>query len=75
MTDELPRPHGPWFAAALVAASMVGAGILVTPYFTVAACGSLWGSLFLWAFGGIYSLCGAAMLASVATARPKSGGE
>ncbi len=75
MSDELPRQYGPWFAGALVAASMVGVGILVTPFFAVKAAGSLWGSSFLWLFGGFYSLCGALMLASVATARPKSGGE
>jgi APA family basic amino acid/polyamine antiporter len=73
--QELPQGFGFWSGAALVAASMIGTGILLTPGYTAAVLGSHLSGLFLWVVGGVLALCGALTLAEMASAIPKVGGE
>ncbi|HVJ81717.1 MAG TPA: amino acid permease [Planctomycetia bacterium] len=72
---DLPRTFGFWTGAAIVAASMIGSGILVSPGHTAAATGSHMLATLLWAGCGLLALCGALTLAEMATARPQVGGE
>lgn len=74
-SQELPRAFGFWSGVALVAASMIGSGILLTPGFTAAAMGSHLSAISLWMLGGVLALCGALTLAEMASAIPKVGGE
>jgi len=72
---ELPRAFGFWSGAALVAASMIGTGILVTPGYAAVGLGSHISAIVLWLLGGLLAFCGALTLAEMATAMPKVGGE
>ena len=74
-SQELPRAFGFWSGAALVAASMIGTGILLTPGAAAAALGSHLSAILLWVVGGLLALCGALTLAEMASAIPKVGGE
>jgi APA family basic amino acid/polyamine antiporter len=74
-SDDLPRAFGFWSGAALVAASMIGSGILVTPGYAAAGLGSHVAGVILWIVGGVLAFCGALTLAEMASAIPKVGGE
>jgi basic amino acid/polyamine antiporter, APA family len=74
-SHELPREFGFWSGAALVAASMIGTGILVTPGYTAVGLGSHVSAVVLWILGGVLAFCGALTLAEMASAMPKVGGE
>lgn len=60
---------------ALVAASMIGAGVYTTSGFTIADLGSPWWVLLAWFIGGVIALCGASVYAALATQFTESGGE
>ncbi len=69
------RPYGVWSGVFLVVASMVGAGILTSPGYTLQQTGNPWGLLVIWIIGGIMALSGALCLAEMATALPRMGGD
>jgi APA family basic amino acid/polyamine antiporter len=54
---------------------MVGAGVLTTSGYTVAAVGSNQWMLRLWVLGGITAVCGALTLCELSAAIPKTGGD
>jgi len=61
--------------AALVVASMVGAGVFTTSGYALAAVGSPSRVLLLWLVGGVVALCGAVSYGALARALTESGGE
>ena len=71
MPDEFNLPT----AVFLVVAGMVGAGVLTTSGYTVAAVGSNQWMLLLWVLGGITAVCGALTLAELSAALPRTGGD
>lgn len=66
---------GPWTAAAMVVASMIGVGVFTTSGFALADLGSRSLVLAAWAVGGVLALCGTACYGAMARAMPQSGGE
>lgn len=72
---DLPRKFGFWTGLFVVAASMVGVGILTTSGYTLRDTGSAAALLGLWAVGGLLALAGALSMAELATTFPKVGGE
>jgi APA family basic amino acid/polyamine antiporter len=62
-------------AAALVVASMIGAGVFTTSGFALADLGSPGRVLAAWAVGGVSAACGALCYGALARAIPQSGGE
>ncbi len=72
---EAGRRFGYWAGHFTVMASMIGAGILGTSGFTLQATGNPTALLWLWVIGGVAALCGAATVAELATALPRSGGD
>ncbi len=71
----MPAEFGLATATFVVIAGMVGAGILTTSGYTVAAVGSNQWMLFLWVLGGVMAVCGALTLAELSAALPRTGGE
>lgn len=69
------RPLGLLSTAALVVASMVGAGVFTTSGYALAAVGSPARVLLLWLVGGVVALCGAVSYGALAKALTESGGE
>lgn len=70
-----PRSIGPLGAAAIVAGTMLGVGILLTPPVVAAASPSLAAFFGLWALGALVALCGAAAYAELGAALPAAGGD
>ena len=71
----LERRLGPFDAAAIVIANVIGVGIFVTPGF-IAQCVPRPGwILAVWIGGGLLALAGAMAYAELAALRPRSGGE
>jgi len=70
----LLRILGVTFGIAVVIGSSIGAGILRTPGPVMGHLGSGPAALAIWAVGGLYALVGAATLAELTTAIPRSGG-
>lgn len=70
-----PRRFGFWTGLFVVAASMIGAGILTTSGYTLQATGNPAAMLALWAVGGLMALCGTLTIAELATALPHAGGD
>ena len=66
---------GVWSASALVAASMIGAGVYTTSGFTLADLGSPFWVMVAWAIGGVIAICGALCYAALAEKFTESGGE
>lgn len=69
------RTIGPVGAAAIVAGTMLGVGILLTPPQVAAVAPSLgvfWG---LWVAGAVVALCGAVAYAELGAAFPRAGGD
>jgi APA family basic amino acid/polyamine antiporter len=73
--DAMPAEFGLGTATFVVIAGMVGAGILTTSGYTVAAVGSNQWMLFLWVLGGVMAVCGALSLAELTAALPRTGGD
>ncbi|MEL6108075.1 MAG: APC family permease [Planctomycetota bacterium] len=62
-------------ASALVAASMIGAGVYTTSGFSLADLGSPWWVLLAWLIGGVIAICGAICYGALAERFTESGGE
>jgi len=69
------RRIGPWTAALLVVASMVGTGVFTTGGLLVRDLGSPVAVLVAWVVGGVAALCGALAYAELVAALPDNGGE
>jgi APA family basic amino acid/polyamine antiporter len=74
-TGDDARRLGLPSAAALVVASMMGAGVFTTSGFALAALGSPGLVLLGWVFGGAVAVCGALSYGALARCVPGSGGE
>lgn len=75
VASEQSRPYGVWSGVFLVVASMIGAGILTSPGYTLKETGNPAGLMGIWVLGGIIALCGALCVAEMATALPHVGGD
>jgi len=73
--QEMPAEFNLPTAIFVVVAGMVGAGVLTTSGYTVAAVGSNQWMLILWVLGGITAVCGALTLAELTAALPRTGGD
>src|SRR5690606_28692956 len=62
-------------ALALVAGSMLGIGIFITPAKVASGVGGSTEFVLMWLFGGIAALCGALALAELGAMLPRSGGD
>jgi APA family basic amino acid/polyamine antiporter len=71
----LERRLGPWDAAAIVVANVIGGGILFTPPIVAAAIPNPWWFLAAWLAGGALAFAGAMAYAELAAMRPRAGGE
>lgn len=74
-TATLERRLGPWDAAAIVVANVIGGGILFTPPQVAEAIPNPWWFLGAWLAGGALAFAGAMAYAELAALRPKAGGE
>lgn len=75
MSNVPPRTYGFWTGVFVVAASMVGSGILGTSGTTLRDTGSPAALLILWIIGGFMALAGALTVAELGSALPKAGGD
>lgn len=73
--QALERRLGPWDAAAIVVANVIGGGILFTPPQVAQAIPDPWWFLAAWIAGGALAFAGAMAYAELAALRPKAGGE
>jgi APA family basic amino acid/polyamine antiporter len=74
-TAVLERRLGPFDAAAIIIANVIGGGILFrSPAVATALPDAMW-FLLAWAAGGVLAFMGAMAYAELATMRPKAGGE
>jgi APA family basic amino acid/polyamine antiporter len=73
--DRLERKLGPFDAAMLVVASVVGAGIFFTPGQVAALLPAPQWILLAWALGGLLSLAGALANAELGAMYPRAGGD
>jgi APA family basic amino acid/polyamine antiporter len=71
----LERRLGPFDAAAIVVANVIGGGIFFVPIIVAGRVSSGTGLLGVWMFGGLLAFAGAMAYAELATLRPRSGGE
>ncbi|KAJ1149454.1 hypothetical protein NDU88_002262 [Pleurodeles waltl] len=71
---RMKRRIGLFSAVSLVAGSMIGSGIFMTPQRMLAYMGSIGGSLTVWAAGGLVTMLGALCYAELGTTIPESGG-
>ena len=62
-------------ATALVAASMIGAGVFTTSGFTLGDLGSPWWVMAAWTVAGVIAICGAICYGALASKFTESGGE
>ncbi|MGI9455301.1 MAG: APC family permease [Aeoliella sp.] len=69
------RPIGLWSATALVAASMIGAGIFATSGYALEQLGSPERVLAAWVIGGVVAIAGAVSYGALARRLTESGGE
>jgi APA family basic amino acid/polyamine antiporter len=72
---SLERRLGPWDAAAIIVANVIGGGILFTPPQVAAAVPHPWMFLAVWVIGGVLAFAGAMAYAELAALRPRAGGE
>ncbi len=72
---KLPGRLGTIDGAAIVVASMVGAGIFSAAKDAATGLNSVTTLLLLWVLGGVYALCGALCYAELGTRYPEAGGE
>lgn len=75
MSSHPPRTYGFWTGTFVVAASMVGSGILMTPGQTLVATQSPSALFLLWTLGGVMALCGALTVAELGASLPHAGGD
>jgi basic amino acid/polyamine antiporter, APA family len=71
----LERRLGPFDAAAIIVANVIGGGILFFPPGIAADTPKTWVFLSTWVAGGILAFCGAMAYAELAALRPRAGGE
>jgi APA family basic amino acid/polyamine antiporter len=71
----LTRQLGPWSAAALVIANMIGSGAFTISGFALADLGSPALVLFAWVLGGLLATFGALSYGALGQRLPRSGGE
>jgi len=74
-TASLERRLGPWDAAAIVVANVIGGGILFSPPSVAQNIPNPWWFLAAWVAGGLLAFAGAMAYAELAALRPKAGGE
>ena len=77
-SSELPvleRRLGPFDAAAIIVANVIGGGILFFPPGIAANTPDTWLFLSTWVAGGFLAFCGAMAYAELAALRPRAGGE
>ncbi|XP_053488839.1 b(0,+)-type amino acid transporter 1 [Ictalurus furcatus] len=72
---KLKREVGLISAVSLVAGTMIGSGIFMSPQFVMANVGSPGASLIIWAVCGLVTLCAALTYAELGTIFRESGGE
>ena len=72
---SLERRLGPFDAAAIVVANVIGAGILFTPPFIASMVPHPVWFLSTWLAGGVLAFFGAMAYAELAALRPRAGGE
>ena len=72
---SLERRLGPFDAAAIIVANVIGGGILFTPPLIAASVPNPWLYLSLWVVGGMLAFAGAMAYAELAALRPRAGGE
>jgi APA family basic amino acid/polyamine antiporter len=72
---SLERRLGPFDAAAIIVANVIGGGILFTPPLVAAAAPSAFWFLSAWIAGGALAFAGAMAYAELAALRPRAGGE
>ena len=75
MSQDEPDGIGVGGAAALVAGSMIGAGVFTTSGFALADLGSRGAVLLAWAVGGLIACCGALSYAALSARISGNGGE
>lgn len=75
LSGELQRRFGMSTATFVVVASMVGAGILISPGYMMASLQNYPAIFGLWLLGGLLAICGALCVAELAAALPRAGGE
>ena len=69
------RGYGPYAAAAVVVANMIGTGVFTSLGFQLLDIQSTFPLLLLWVVGGAAAFCGAVSYAELGAAIPRSGGE
>ncbi|KAK7072839.1 Y+L amino acid transporter 2 [Halocaridina rubra] len=72
---ELKKEVGIWNGVGIIAGTVIGSGIFVSPGSVVKYTGSIGMSLIVWLLTGIMAMCGALCFAEMGTMIPKSGGE
>ena len=72
---ELRRQLGPWTAAGVVVANIIGTGIFTLTGLLLFRLESGWMVLLCWLIGGVIALCGALSYAELSTMMPRAGGE
>ena len=72
---SLERRLGPFDAAAIIVANVIGGGILFFPPRIAANTPTTWVFLSTWVAGGFLAFCGAMAYAELAALRPRAGGE
>jgi APA family basic amino acid/polyamine antiporter len=72
---SLERRLGPFDAAAIIVANVIGGGILFFPPGIAANTPNTWAFLSTWIAGGFLAFCGAMAYAELAALRPRAGGE
>ena len=73
--EKANRVIGPVAGASIVAGSMLGIGIFLSPPIVAANVPSLPGFFLLWLLGGVIALSGAVSCAELGTMMPRSGGD
>ena len=73
--QSLERRLGPFDAAAIIVANVIGGGILFFPPGIAANTPNTWVFLSTWVTGGFLAFCGAMAYAELAALRPRAGGE
>jgi APA family basic amino acid/polyamine antiporter len=74
-STSLERRLGPFDAAAIIIANVIGGGILLLPVFVASNVPDSWLFLSTWLAGGFLAFCGAMAYAELASLRPRAGGE
>ncbi len=73
--STLERRLGPYDAAAIIVANVIGGGILFFPPQIASNTPNTWAFLSTWVAGGVLAFCGAMAYAELAALRPRAGGE